>query len=158
MSPWALTNTENLHITCNRISESRVSDMLVREALKNILQNQGHWSNWVVGCPNISLPSMDNTGERNKKRRCCLEYFTWFHSIRSHRCLNEKPFFPIRSALLGSNKVWITQFFSLEFRDILDQILLHLHFCLSSILNSNPFLKPNTTTLSLARLSLSFFK
>ena len=29
------------------------------------------------------------TGEQNKKKKCCLEYFTWFHSIRSHRCLNE---------------------------------------------------------------------
>ena len=25
----------------------------------------------------------------------CLENFTWFHSIRSHRCLNERPFFKI---------------------------------------------------------------
>ena len=44
------------------------------------------------------------TGEQNKKRRGCLEYSTWFHSIRSHRCLNEKPFFPLRSgfpAILG---------------------------------------------------------
>ena len=29
-----------------------------------------------------------------KKR--CLEYFTWVHSIRNQRCLNEKPFFSIR--------------------------------------------------------------
>ena len=38
------------------------------------------------------------------QRFWCMGYFTWFHSIRSHRCLNEKPFFPIRSgfpAILG---------------------------------------------------------
>ena len=39
-----------------------------------------------------------------EKKKSCLEYFNWFHSIRSHRCLNEKPFFPVRSgfpAILG---------------------------------------------------------
>ena len=38
------------------------------------------------------------TGEQNRKKKRCLEFFTWFHSIRSHRFLNENPFFPIRSS------------------------------------------------------------
>ena len=44
----------------------------------------------------FSILPTNYTGEQNKKKKRCPEYFTWFRSIRDHRCLNEKPFFPNR--------------------------------------------------------------
>ena len=46
------------------------------------------------------------TGEQNKKRKRCLEYFTWFRSIRGHRYLNKEPFFPIGSSFPAIFGFW----------------------------------------------------
>ena len=37
-------------------------------------------------------------GACTPKKKRCPEYFIWVHSIRSHRYLNDMPFFPIRSS------------------------------------------------------------
>ena len=52
----------------------------------------------------IHLPCCITLVNKIKKVGWCMGYFNWFHSIRGHRYLNEKPFFPISSsfpAVLG---------------------------------------------------------
>ena len=54
----------------------------------------------------FSILPTNYTGEQNKKKKRCPEYFTWFRSIRDHRCLNEKPFFPIGSSFPTISGFW----------------------------------------------------
>ena len=55
---------------------------------------------------NIMLNVILTVDSLGNKIRSCLEYFTRFHSIRSHRCLNKEPFFPIRSGFPAIFGFW----------------------------------------------------
>ena len=59
------------------------------------------WTNnfWqIIACFNSHLIWHMKRHYTGEQWFCCLGYFTWFHSIRGHWYLNEKPFCPIRSS------------------------------------------------------------